>query len=188
MRAGRSERFRAFEKILAGAEYACAGRFTIADISVGYAIMLASFVGLFDDAGDAPRLFRTSAERPAFRRAKAAQKRRRRRRLPRRCQPGAATREKAPQHVKKGRWHDAGHRTGQLVPSTRAAHARAQSAAFRRSRTGPMRDAAAIEECAERLAALGVDKGDRVAFLGLNQPMFFFSMFGPCVSARFSCR
>ena len=35
-----------------------------------------------------------------------------------------------------------------------------------------------IEACAERLAALGVEKGDRVAFLGLNQPMFFFVMFG----------
>ena len=35
-----------------------------------------------------------------------------------------------------------------------------------------------IEDCAKRLAALGVEKGDRVAFLGLNQPMFFFVMFG----------
>ena len=34
-----------------------------------------------------------------------------------------------------------------------------------------------IEECAARLKALGVGKGDRVAFLGLNQPMFFFVMF-----------
>ena len=35
-----------------------------------------------------------------------------------------------------------------------------------------------IEDCAERLAALGVEKDNRVAFLGLNQPMFFFVMFG----------
>ena len=35
----------------------------------------------------------------------------------------------------------------------------------------------AIEDCAARLAALGVARGDRVAFLGLNQPMFLFSMF-----------
>jgi fatty-acyl-CoA synthase len=35
----------------------------------------------------------------------------------------------------------------------------------------------AIEGCAARLAALGVARGDRVAFLGLNQPMFLFSMF-----------
>ena len=34
-----------------------------------------------------------------------------------------------------------------------------------------------IEACASRLQALGVAKGDRVAFLGLNQPMFFFAMF-----------
>jgi acyl-CoA synthetase (AMP-forming)/AMP-acid ligase II len=34
-----------------------------------------------------------------------------------------------------------------------------------------------IENCAARLRALGVAKGDRVAFLGLNQPMFLFSMF-----------
>ena len=34
-----------------------------------------------------------------------------------------------------------------------------------------------IERCAARLKALGVARGDRVAFLGLNQPMFFFSMF-----------
>jgi fatty-acyl-CoA synthase len=36
---------------------------------------------------------------------------------------------------------------------------------------------AAIADCAARLSALGVTKGERVAFLGLNQPMFFFSMF-----------
>ena len=34
-----------------------------------------------------------------------------------------------------------------------------------------------IEQCAAKLRALGVGKGDRVAFLGLNQPMFLFSMF-----------
>jgi fatty-acyl-CoA synthase len=34
-----------------------------------------------------------------------------------------------------------------------------------------------VEQCAARLRALGVAKGDRVAFLGLNQPMFLFSMF-----------
>ena len=35
----------------------------------------------------------------------------------------------------------------------------------------------AIEDCAGRLAALGIAKGDRVAFLGFNQPMFLFAMF-----------
>ncbi len=34
-----------------------------------------------------------------------------------------------------------------------------------------------IEDCAARLAALGISKGDRVAFLGHNQPMFLFAMF-----------
>ncbi len=34
-----------------------------------------------------------------------------------------------------------------------------------------------IEDCAGRLAALGIKAGDRVAFLGLNQPMFLFAMF-----------
>lgn len=34
-----------------------------------------------------------------------------------------------------------------------------------------------IEDCAGRLAALGIAAGDRVAFLGLNQPMFLFAMF-----------
>jgi fatty-acyl-CoA synthase len=36
---------------------------------------------------------------------------------------------------------------------------------------------AAVADCAARLSALGLTKGERVAFLGLNQPMFFFSMF-----------
>jgi fatty-acyl-CoA synthase len=36
---------------------------------------------------------------------------------------------------------------------------------------------AAITDCAARLSALGVTKGERVAFLGHNQPMFFLSMF-----------
>ena len=35
----------------------------------------------------------------------------------------------------------------------------------------------AIEDCAGRLSALGLAKGDRVAFLGHNQPMFLFAMF-----------
>ncbi len=34
-----------------------------------------------------------------------------------------------------------------------------------------------IEACAGRLAALGIAKGDRVAFLGHNQPMFLFVLF-----------
>jgi fatty-acyl-CoA synthase len=34
-----------------------------------------------------------------------------------------------------------------------------------------------IEDCAGRLAALGKGVGDRVAFLGHNQPMFLSAMF-----------
>ncbi len=34
-----------------------------------------------------------------------------------------------------------------------------------------------IEDCAGRLAAIGIVKGDRVAFLGHNQPMFLFVLF-----------
>ncbi len=34
-----------------------------------------------------------------------------------------------------------------------------------------------IEAAAARLAALGVARGDRVAFLGRDQPMFFFTMY-----------
>ena len=35
---------------------------------------------------------------------------------------------------------------------------------------------AAIADCAARLSALGVTKGERVAFLGHNQPMFLFAI------------
>ena len=41
-----------------------------------------------------------------------------------------------------------------------------------------------IENCAARLKALGVGKGDRVAFVGLNQPMFLFSMFATAAPGR----
>ena len=37
---------------------------------------------------------------------------------------------------------------------------------------------AEIELCARRLTARGVERGDRVAFLGFNQPAFLFAMFG----------
>jgi glutathione S-transferase len=42
-------RLRAVESATAHAEHLCAGRFTAADISVGYALMLASFLGLARD-------------------------------------------------------------------------------------------------------------------------------------------
>lgn len=61
------------ERMLDG-DYAAAGRFTMADISVGYAVMLAQSIGLEAQVtpGMAAYLDRLS-QRPAFQRAKAAQ-------------------------------------------------------------------------------------------------------------------
>ena len=68
-------RFAGFEKLLAGREYAAADRFTVADISIGYALMVSKYVGLFDPAPAALKAYyERLAERPAFGRAKAAQK------------------------------------------------------------------------------------------------------------------
>lgn len=66
-------RLRAAETMLHGS-FAASGRFTMADISVGYAVMLAQSIGLAEQVtpGMAAYLDRLS-ERPAFRRAKAAQ-------------------------------------------------------------------------------------------------------------------
>ena len=67
-------RMRAFESVLAGAEHVAAGRFTVADISVGYALMLAEIAGLGEATPPSLRAYlgRLSA-RPAFERAQAAQ-------------------------------------------------------------------------------------------------------------------
>ena len=57
-----------------GAEFACAGRFTMADISLGYAVMLALSIGL--DAQITPGMaayFARLSQRAGFQRAKAAQ-------------------------------------------------------------------------------------------------------------------
>ena len=59
---------------LDGHEWLCAGRFTAADISVGYALMLASSIGLLDVLS--PRLqdyWTRHQQRPGFITAKAAQ-------------------------------------------------------------------------------------------------------------------
>lgn len=66
-------RLRNAERMLDG-DYAAAGRFTMADISVGYAVMLAQSIGLDAQVtpGMAAYLDRLS-QRPAFQRAKAAQ-------------------------------------------------------------------------------------------------------------------
>ncbi|MFM5893455.1 MAG: glutathione S-transferase family protein [Novosphingobium sp.] len=66
-------RLRVAETMLQG-EFACAGRFTMADISLGYAVMLAEAIGLEEQVtpGMAAYLARL-AERDGFKRAKAAQ-------------------------------------------------------------------------------------------------------------------
>jgi glutathione S-transferase len=66
-------RLRAAEALLEG-EHACAGRFTMADISLGYAVMLALSIGL--EAQVTPGMatyFDRLSQRDGFRRAKAAQ-------------------------------------------------------------------------------------------------------------------
>ena len=58
------------------------------------------------------------------------------------------------------------------------ADARTQGAAFRGTRLDLRPRCSRRSRIAPaRLARSGVAKGDRVAFLGFNQPMFFFSMF-----------
>lgn len=66
-------RLRNAETMMAG-DHAVAGRFTMADISVGYAVMLALSVGLDEFVSDAMRAyFGRLKARPAFRRAIAVQ-------------------------------------------------------------------------------------------------------------------
>ena len=67
-------RMRALETLRAGAEYACAGRFTMADISIGFAVMLARKIGLGAEVpASLGEYFARLAARPAYRRAKHAQ-------------------------------------------------------------------------------------------------------------------
>jgi glutathione S-transferase len=67
-------RLRTLDPLLEAQEYLCAGRFTAADISVGYALMLAGHTGLDADFSPAVAAYwqRLSA-RPAFERALRAQ-------------------------------------------------------------------------------------------------------------------
>jgi glutathione S-transferase len=68
-------RLAGFEALMNGADHAAAGRFTVADISVGYALMILKFAGLFDVApASLKAYYRRLKERPAFARAKVAQK------------------------------------------------------------------------------------------------------------------
>lgn len=67
-------RLRGLDAMLASADYVAGDRFTAADISVGYALMLAEFVRIGD--GGSPRIaayWERLRTRPAFARAKAAQ-------------------------------------------------------------------------------------------------------------------
>ena len=67
-------RLRGFEALMNGADYAAAGRFTVADISVAYALMMLKVVGLYDQApASLTAYYERVRERPAFVRAKEAQ-------------------------------------------------------------------------------------------------------------------
>ena len=67
-------RVRAIQPVLEQ-DFICAGRFTAADISVGYAFMLAQQVGLHDDLIPAAQAYWARLQtRPSFAAAQAAQK------------------------------------------------------------------------------------------------------------------
>jgi glutathione S-transferase len=68
-------RLRHVDRALANAEWLCAGRFTAADISVGYALLLANHLKLLEGVSPAVAAYweRLKA-RPAFQAAKRAQK------------------------------------------------------------------------------------------------------------------
>jgi glutathione S-transferase len=69
-------RLRAIDRVVSSQRYLCAERFTVADISVGYALMLAGDTGLDQEFPDAVRRYRLElTERPAYLRALAAQER-----------------------------------------------------------------------------------------------------------------
>lgn len=58
------------ERRLEGRDYLCGGRFTIADICIGYALVLAKSVGLDERVPESLRAYRHRlTERPAFKRA-----------------------------------------------------------------------------------------------------------------------
>ena len=67
-------RLRAVEAAVAGSETLCAGRFMVADISVGYALLLADRIGLGRDFGPAVAAYwRRLRERDGFCRALQAE-------------------------------------------------------------------------------------------------------------------
>ena len=67
-------RLRAVDAALQGADHLCAGRFTAADISVGYALLLAQTLGLSERFSPTVAAYWARLQqREAFKRAKAAQ-------------------------------------------------------------------------------------------------------------------
>jgi glutathione S-transferase len=69
-------RLRGAEAVLSTEPYICAGRFTVADISVGYALMLADMIGLLPQAPPNTQAYwRRLTERQAYGRALSVQKR-----------------------------------------------------------------------------------------------------------------
>ncbi len=67
-------RLRAVEAAVQSHDYLCAGRFTAADVSVGYALMLANHLGLAPQFGPAVRQYdERLQQRPAWQRALQAQ-------------------------------------------------------------------------------------------------------------------
>ncbi|RYF21995.1 MAG: glutathione S-transferase family protein [Comamonadaceae bacterium] len=67
-------RLRAVEAAVERAQHLCAGRFTAADVSVGYALLLSEHLGLADKWGDATRAYWQRLQaRPGYLRAMAAQ-------------------------------------------------------------------------------------------------------------------
>ena len=67
-------RLRAVETALQRGEYLCAGRFTAADVAVGYALLLAQHLKLNEQFGPATQAYwQRLQQRPGYRRAMAAQ-------------------------------------------------------------------------------------------------------------------
>ena len=67
-------RLRAVDAVVADSEWLCAGRFTAADISVGYALLLANTLGISDAFSEPVKAYWARLQaRDGFQRAKAAQ-------------------------------------------------------------------------------------------------------------------
>jgi glutathione S-transferase len=68
-------RLRTLEPVLEQSDTLCAGRFTMADISVGYALLLAEFLALAPEFPESVRRYwQRLQQRPAFQRACAAER------------------------------------------------------------------------------------------------------------------